>query len=276
MCKPDRGPGLPPPARKGSNLQIKAFLFGDEQFVALNDLGDGFAVDWFADVDAQEIAGGGEGVFGVDGELIVDGEVEIFSDAGADGDPGDVAAAGVVGAVGATGAAVVGGDEDECGIAEVLVVEGGEDSADAGVGAGDGHELDGGGPADGVADVVDAGEVDEHDLGLMFVDDLDGLVGDGGVFDFFLGGDEVPIDGAGDGEGVELSFAGGHGGGVAVLFGELEEGGIGRVDGSIQRHFHVPLDAVFYGSNAGEHAGVGGESDGFGGGAGPEGEAGDW
>ena len=35
-------------------------------------------------------------------------------------------------------------------------------------------------------------------------------------------------------------------------------------------------DAVFQGGDAGEHAGVGREGDGFGGGAGPECEAGDW
>src|SRR5688500_13965051 len=84
-----------------------------EQFAARKDrLGEpAFAVG--RDGDAECGAGGGEGVFGADGQADVPGEVVVAEDAGAAGDPRDRAAAGVVAPVAEAGAAVVGGGDDQ-------------------------------------------------------------------------------------------------------------------------------------------------------------------
>ena len=180
----------------------------------------------------------------------------------------------VVGAVAEAGAAVVTGDDDHCGVTQLQIIVRGEELADAGVGAVDGVELFLAGPAFGVADGVDAGEVDEEDVGLMVVEDVQGVGQDDGAFGADGVGEVIPIEGAGFGEVDEFAFAGGHGGGVAGQVGEFEEGGEVGIDGVDEGQVGVPLDAVADGGDAGQHAGVGGKGDGLGGGACPEGEAG--
>src|SRR5687768_7119474 len=86
-----------------------------EQFFArldFEDLLDGVSFDAGGRLQAQKMAGGGEGVVGADVEVVVVGEVVILADAGAADDPGDAAAALVVSAVIDRCAAVVGGEED--------------------------------------------------------------------------------------------------------------------------------------------------------------------
>jgi len=150
-----------------------------------------------------------------------------------------------------------------------------------------------------VAYVIDVGEVNEHDLRAVFVDDLNGVFGDDAVGHvFFLGffsvvgpfifglggvgcglgggrsgGDPVPIDRAGAIEDFEFGFAGGHGCGVAVTFGDIEQRAALGIDGLGKREIGIPFDLVAVGGYACEHGDVRRKRDGGGSGFGPEGEA---
>src|SRR5260221_12621506 len=82
---------------------------GLQEFFELADFAHDFAVDAGGGNQTQEVACGGEGVFGVDREVGVAGEVEVASGGRGGGVSGDVRAAGVVGAVGRARGASEGG-----------------------------------------------------------------------------------------------------------------------------------------------------------------------
>ena len=124
-----------------------------------------------------------------------------------------------------------------------------------------------------MADVVRAREMNEHHLGLMPSNHVDGVFGDLCIGGGGFGGDPHPIEGAGFGERGELGFSGGHRGGVVFFVGDFKERGEVRIDRFFKREIFVPFDLMLARGDTGEHARVRRKGDGHRRGAGPATEA---
>lgn len=193
----------------------------------------------------------------MDAQVAILGQVGVFADAGAGDDPGDVGVAVVIAPMGESAAAVVGGDEDDGLVEQVLMLEFAEDTAEGFVGGVNGFQLGIGTPAVVVACGIDAGKMNEHELGVVGADDGGGAIGQVEVLDAGVGfGDVPPIQRIGLSEGFEFGLAADQGGGEACCFGEFKDGGDLGARGIAIGPVGVGPYAMPGWQDAGEHAGV--------------------